>query len=944
MEGEVVRVWALMGHRCSFTWVVLLASLTTAFAAAQPAVDPATASQLITDFTKDIPAGDGANACFTLRFKAIRPLPGWTDGGDVFVQLQRVAGAWANRGHTAAADYNQRSENTVAIDDVAWDGKVLKGKLRVTIKPDAPRPRVAGFPTPADEFAIDFSVERQANQYLAWQPEPQAFMPPWRRDEPTYGGEILTGRFTAIRAGEKTEGVVDGGVQPNETETHFGTTGTLELQRADGGGAAITARMSPKRVASCQAIASRRFAPKQDWSGWDALRLTVASSTRRDDVAVAVALRAGDGRWQQVTSAAYLLGSESQFIVRLADFDVDPRAITGIAIGVDNADGVGDVTFVVRKIELVQTGAAKPSARTRSRIVIDPATAWSINGTSRVPKGLFGFHDVGESKPRAPKAGELPEEAYLQAIRPGFLRPLAHVGMGGTKPLTDAEVREHLSNRPAHREGVLLNRAKAADAVDGVLWTHTFDLWARPAWMDEPIEKTVTGAQAFYRNLAADAYVPGDEDNLLRSFEVLNEPFMWARHINMGKLNPAGKKAWTDPTQYGYVPAKLGADVWSSIFLAASKGAKGVNPNVRLGGPSCPEFAMDDYGMFETYVAPILDQCHDQLDFLTEHHYGGNPRTFAAGYEVVTAWCDVKFNRRIPVYVTETNDLGASSAGKASYNIEDILTCVRQSPDKVKGRALHALWDGYLNDEGELHAYTLLSPLRGTLVSATSDDDDVTTVATTPAEGTLVIVAHNRSQTTKTIDLAGAGEMTLEESMLLLATSTGPELELKDTEGQKIPPAANGRTKLQPVRVGADGTFALPARSAIRWTFSKAQYQPAQTRITEQHFTDALLTRVKPNEPVSANLVWRPKRPEKIVAARLRVLTRDVNRGEAVAVIGGKEILLPPSSSNEGQVIVQDVPIDPSLLTDPMRIEFRCTDPARQNGFRIYAASVCVDR
>ena len=936
-----------MGQCCSVTWTALFVFLMAAFVAAQAApVGPAGASQLITDFTHDVPPTDGKypDACFTLRFKAIRPLPGRTDGGDVFVQLQRVGGEWASRGHTAAADYNQRSDNTVVITDATWDGQTLKGSLRVTIKPDAPRPRVAGFPTPADEFVIDFSANRSAGEYLPWQEMPQAFMPPWRTDEPTYGGEVLTGHFTATRAGEKTDGDLAGAVQPTETNTTFGTKGPLVVKPAEGGGMSVLARMSQKRVASCRGMASRRFEGKQDWTGWDAVRVTVQSTSRRDDVAVALAIRTGDGRWSQMTSAAYLLGAESQFTVPLADFDADLRAVSGIGVGVDNPAGVGDVQFVVRKLELVRTGEPRQPARTRSRIVIDPATAWSMNGNSQVPKGLFGFHDVGESKPRAAKPGEPSPAEYLQSIRPGLLRPLAHVGMGGTKPLSDEQVREHLGNRPAHRDGVFQDRARAADAVDGVLWTHTFDLWARPAWMDEPIEKTVTGAQAFYRNLAADAYVPGDEDNLLRKFEVLNEPFMWARHINMGKLNPAGKKAWTDPTQYGYVPAKLGADVWSSIFLAASKGAKGVNPNVQLGGPSCPEFAMDDYGMFESYVAPILDQCHTQLDFLTEHHYGGNPRIFAAGYEVVTAWCDVRFNRRIPVYVTETNDLGASSAGKASYNVEDILTCIRQSPDKVKGRALHALWDGYLNDEGELHAYTLLAPLRGALIESASDDEDVTVVASSPQEGTLVVVAHNRSQSAKNIDLAGANGMTLDESMLLLATSSGAELELKDTEGQKLPAAASGKTRLQAVQAGADGVFVLPARSAMRWTFRKPGYRPGTTKKTEQHFVDLLLTQVTPGKPVTANVVWRPSRPDKATSARLRILTRDVNRGEAVAVIGGREIALPRSNSNEGQVVVQEVPIDPSLLTDPMRIEFRCTDPARQNGFKVYAASLCVDR
>lgn len=969
-----------MKHYLCVLWLSLASLFIPCLATGQAPPASTTAggeSQLVTDFTNDIPPTDGSypNACFTLRFQSIRPLPGGQAGGDVYVQLFRANGQWQTRGHTAAADYNQRSENSVSIIEATWDGSSLKGKLRVTIKPDAPRPRVAGFPTPADEFTIDFSVDRKAEEYLPWQADPLAFMPPWRRDEPVYGGELLTGKFTAVRASATTQsattqpattkpanpeaanpeaanpesvttqGTLTGAVQPTETDTHFGTRGNMVITPADGGGMSVLARLAPKRVASpSRAVAARRFGGKQDWSAWDALRVTVRSAARRDDAAVAIALRTDDGRWQQVTSAALLLGNESSFTIPLADFNLDLKNVSGIAFGVDNAEAVGDVSFIVRKAELVRLNQPKPPVAAFSRITIDPTTSWSMNGATVVPKGLFGFHDVGETKSRAPAAGEPSAVEYLKIIRPGHLRPLTHVGMGGTKPLSDEAVRDRMSNRPAKREGAFLSRARAAEAVDEVVWTHTADLWARPAWMDEPMERIVSGAEAFYRNLAADAYVPGDEDNVMRLFEVLNEPFMWARHTNMGKLNPANKKAWVDPTQYGYIPAKLGADVWSSIFLAAVKGAKSVNPHVKLGGPSCPEFGMDDFNMFETYVAPILDRCHAQLDFLTEHHYGGNPRIFAAGYEVVTAWCDVRYNRRIPIYVTETNDLGASSAGKASYNIEDILTTIRYSPDKAKGRALHALWDGYLRDEGELHAYTLLAPLRGTLITAGADDDDITTVASSPQDGTLVVVAHNRAYVAKKIELAGVGEMPLQESMLLLASSAGPELEVKDTEGQKIGPTSAGKTRLVPIEKSPDGKYILPPRSAIRWTFRQADYRPAKTKPVEQHFMDILLAHVKPDHAASAKIVWRPKAPERMTAARLRLMTRDVDRDEAVIVINGKEIPLPRTTSNEGQVMIQELPIDPALLSGTPTIEFRCTNPSRQNGFKVYAASVCVEQ
>ena len=910
------------------------------------AFPPAVDSQTISDLTNDLPPNDASypDACFTLRLLAIRPLSKGQDAGDVFVQLRRHDGTWAAKLHTAATDYNQRSTNAVVVDRLTWDGSILSGTIHITIGSDSPRPRAVGFPSPADEFAVVFTAHRKPGENLPWQPDPLAFMPPWRKDIPRYGGESLTGEYKATRAGIETNGIAAGAVQPLETDTHFGTQGNAVIGRADGGGMTVLARLAPHRVASPeQAFASRRFAPDQDWSSWDGLRITVSADQRRDDAAVAIVLHGSNGASGQVTNAAFIRAGESSYTIPLADFEIDRQHVTGLAIGVANPHGVGDVAFVVRKLQLVRwphpPAATPPLA---ARLVVDPNTAVQFNNATQVPKGLFGYHDVGESSPRAPAAGEPTPDEYLRLLKPGLLRPLTHVGFSAS-PLSTEQAQQRLADRPPVADGVFSKLALAADALDNVIWTHTTDLWARPGWMDSGVEKTAEGVRAFYRKLATDAFKPGDDHNPLRACEVWNEPFMWARHINMGKLNPVGKKAWTDPTQYGYIPAQLAADAWSTFFLAAADGAKSVNPNLRLGGPSAIEFGADDFGMFESYLQPILERCHDQLDFLTEHHYGGDPRTYAAGYEVITAWCDVKYKRRIPIYVTEANNLGANSAGRASYNVEDILTCIRLCPDKVLGRALHALWDGYLKDEGELHAYTLLSTLRGKILSADSSDPDVTVVAVAPGNGQVVVVAHSRAWEPKSLELAGLKDFTRVECLALIGSSTGPAPDLKDTEGQPTAPPPPGKTSLSRLAPSALSQLKLPPRSAIRWTFSKTDYQPAATRQIQQHFTNILLASIKPNSPVTGTVIWHDALPSGIHAARLRIVTRGIQPDQAVVLINGHASPLPPSSSNEGRVIVQEVPFDPAFLKPETTIEFRCVDIEQTNGFRVYTASVCLE-
>jgi len=912
---------------------------------------PPSASECLTAFSADLPQGDAA-ATVSLRFEKIRPL-GPDKAGDVIVQLQRRDGKWSESGHSAAADYNQKSDNKVELTNLGWTGAGLDGTLRVTIGPDSPRPGVkGGFPPVPDVFDITVKARRGPGEFLPWNETPSAFMPPWRRDEPAYGGLLLTGTFTATRGAETVAGTVTGSLSPAPVPGFFGAQGNIHFKKAGQGGLEATARLAPRRVAPpAGAEAVKLFAPPLDWGKWDGLRLTVSSPGRRDDASLSLGIKAG-GAWYHVRGAARLSGREETVVVPFDDFRPaldQVAAVEGIAVGVDNPHGVGDVAFTVRRIELVQWagGFAAGGAPAPAKVLVDPDTAVSLNGAGEIPKGLFGDHDVNGSAMKKAREDQPDPLAYMRQINPGLLRTLAHTGFGG-KPLANGEIQEKIAARLANKaapDNIFFQRAAAANALDNVITTHTADLWMRPGWMDSGLEKTADGVRTFYRNLAADAWAPGDENNFLRKFEVWNEPFMWGRHTNRGSLNPPGKKAWEDSTQYGYIPGKLGADAWSDIFLAAVDGAKSANPHVLLGGPSAPDFGGDDYGVLENYVGRILDRTHEKLDFLTEHHYGGNPRSYAASYEVITAWCDAKYGRRIPIYNTEANDLGASSAGKAAYNIMDILACIQTCPDKVLGRSLHALWNGYLRDEGEEHAYTLLAPLRGKILGTTSDDPDVVAVAASPGGGDLVVFVFNNSRGERLVTLPVPAGFVLREAKILLADAPAGEARLRDTEGQTLPNPPQGKTFLRDLKtdpVAGALSVPLPRRSAVRWTLHRDNDSPAKIRDARQYFTDAVLARVSPSAPVQSKILWHGVPPAPAAKSTLRVVTADVQLGEAVAVIGGREIPLPWSSANDGHAIVQEIPLDPSLVTPDATITFRCASPDAGNGFTIYAASVIL--
>lgn len=925
--------------------ILLIGTAATPVVAQQPA-----AKTLLTDFSNDL-SGSDDDSTVSLRFLAIRDLPNGRSG-DVVIQLLRRDGQWASRGHVVAADYNQRSKNQLTIKDLQLKDGHLTGEIGVQINPDRPRPggvspSLGPQPFPPidagpDQYTIkvDAQLTGGAAPFIA---DTEKHEPPWRKDTPLFGGKHLAGQFEATRNGGVTKGKIVGAVSPSGMRNTWTTQGNIFLEPAPGGGASVLARLSPERVMSFgSAGATKWFGKAQDWSAYSHLLITIDSNERRDDVSVYLQATSTSGASGTVSSAAPLLGREHTYKVPLHRLNGNLRSIRSIGFGVTNRTGVGDVAFAVRRIELARLAESAPAPRQAGPIVItvEPSIIRVHNGVDTVPKGLFGMHVVDWARRANPLT-----LAFHRQINAGLLRPISHVGFNSVRYTPDQilqdRTRRLLRGEPRDSTYQLI---KASDAVDEVVWCHTQDLFSRPKWMDDGIEPWEQRIGDFYHNLAARAWTPGDQYNYMRRFEVWNEPFFWARHINMGHRLPAGKKDWVDPTQYGYVPGQLGADMYSRLFKAAARSGKAANRHALFGGPSAPPFSQNGYGTFENYVRRFIDQCIDDIDFLTEHHYGGNPASYAASYEAVTAYTDITHGRRIPVYNTEANLLGGSSAGKAAYNTEDILSGIIHNPDIYRGRALHALWAGRLIDQGELHTYTALNALRGRMLVCRSSGPDVLTVAALNGAGEIVVVAYNKAWGPRQLQLNVLGQgAKVTDALMLLAKAPPKESDLRDPEGQPIPAPPSSKTSLVKLDPGDVKELSIPARSLVRWTLRPSGRVGSNKQVTEQSFVDAVFQQVAPGKPVEAEVVWRGGiKPRNADAAALRVLTADVHDGEAVLEIGDQVLDLPYSDGNAERNVLQTIPLDPDWLEGDVKMTFRVSDPKTQNGYRVLSASILL--
>lgn len=517
-------------------------------------------------------------------------------------------------------------------------------------------------------------------------------------------------------------------------------------------------------------------------------------------IPLAVALRAAGGTWSMaLTPSVTRIGRQTIRIpadaLRRGGPGVgsgpdavgfaDLRAVDAVAVGIPNPFGVGTVHYHLHELSALRLAPDEHRKRLEQpiRAVLDTSTIHAINNVGHVPPGLFGFHQAG-----SPRQSQGPDywqrepvnaspETFLRLTRPGFIRPLQHTGMQGR--VDAATAREHLAQRDREAaEGKPVNAsydtalATAGDALHGVMQCITDqNLWARPKWMDAPdLDAYTEGVAGLLREWAARAATPQQPHNTLRMIEFWNEPFMWGRHINRpdvglsaGPADPGGNRgrtAWTDPTQFSYIPANLGAQMYSRFFNAGADALREVNPFITIGGPSSMNLGSDHFEHFRRYVAPILLQTRDRIDFITEHHYQGEPDSYAAEFIAVNTWARINLGRALPIINTEANDLAdiapddrrppeaaraLVSLARAYYNTADILACILHARDITPGRALHALWNaGWTQTNGEFLAYSLMAPLRGQTLRTRSDDPRQPLLAAVrTADQTVVVLLVN---------------------------------------------------------------------------------------------------------------------------------------------------------------------------------------------------------
>ncbi len=733
-----------------------------------------------------------------------------------------------------------------------------------------------------------------------------------------------------------------------------------------------------------------------DMSGDDGLRVRIATPRVRHDTAVDVAVMEEDGSWWHAHSVVPLTRSGSEVLIRFADlrqaeflfdaegtrpgvdgnwdedFTLDTRRVRRIAVGVVDGRGVGEVAFTIRGVERARwlpATAPEPVALT-----VD-GTPMAVNDRREIPEGIFGFHTT------TPGAiGTLAE------LRPGSNRTCVAQAWGSARidlPAPDKGTRFMVSGiydrkQQLPQAGSGDWRAGAVKSGQGIgalaksLGSNAVIEWWNEPYLDLgrmldgfkqvpwPNDRGIRPGDPVVHNGATLSSMIWIEGRLVKDgkrerkvFDAAAGP-IWRSDPKRPERDQGAPTLFAiDPSRFSYWSGRQIGDWYTETLVAAGTELKKVAPEARLVGGFGFRWHEDHWQSWEILHKPMIDAAWQLLDGVCDHRYQGEPQGTLASYEVLAAYTDLRYGKRLKGYNTECNDLwdaparggavdassqqGFTARRRAIWNLRDILQSVLLVPDKAEARAIHAQWgvdpaklppdakpwQRMGIHEGEYRALHLVRNLRGRMLRTASSDPDVWLAASVDAAtGTLVAVAYNDTPQPRRIALrlaapagttlgAGTVDRLWSETDGALRTAQAPataivDLELRPTEAVCVQLPITGTLPAGVVRV--------------------------------QRYADVILKPLAPGEQVTAAVKATPATTG---AGRtwVRLVLERATAGEGSITINGTRYPIPHTPTIPNTPRIVDIPVD-AKAASATEITVTAHGPEAGDGFLVCSASL----
>ncbi len=784
---------------------------------------------------------------------------------------------------------------------------------------------------------------------------------------------------------------------------------------------AVSYDMGDKRVGFYNARWSPRDLGKtQDWSKYDGLVITVKNDKPRTDAWVDIALMEEDGSWYYVRDAAPLSAKSQRVVVPFKglafgefvfdqtgtrngmdgmfdeNFHFDLSKVRKVAVGTVNGWGVGKVEFAVTELAPVRWRESDESKPVEITVT---GKTLQVNDQREIPAGMFGYHISG---------GDVEVVAHL---RPGSIRSHRAMAVGGSfidKPDPRNHIDYYVSCQYDRGPNQILfpaahgNWEEISRNIGRSLGEKAKGLGDKAVveWWNEPYlsfaEYLESNPERYFKtdNPCEGEPVETKHGRKLKSMVWLDaegqyhNPRPWRStekkplpsFDGIGKDGQPKKLVARDPSRYDYFGGRQIALFYIDTFNAMAKEAKAISPDMKLVGGYGFRWHEDEWGGWELLVKPLIDSSIQYLDGICEHHYQGDVKQMPAAYEVLQAYTDWKYDKRLKSYNTETNDLwdapargnpsaAAQRGGKFQsrkrmvYNLRDILYTLQMTPDKAEARAIHALWKpgkdvkvpidpedvvaGKVNvgiNKGTYAGMYLMRNLRGQLVQSSSSDDDVWVVSSIDKKtGRLVVVIFNDSAETRQIEAevkAPSGTMLAGVNRTAIAHNDEGNVSLSEKNE-----AWNQLKSKELIEQS------LPASHTVAYEFlldgKRPDSIPPAQIIERQCFAEGILKQVKPGEQVQLpiQIEGSERAGDKLVAARLRVVLERTGMHEGSVIIAGKEYELPAAYTGGFCPAIREIELpleDAASLLKLDKLTFKAAPASVGNGYHLCAASIIL--
>lgn len=630
-------------------------------------------------------------------------------------------------------------------------------------------------------------------------------------------------------------------------------------------------------------------------------------------------------------------------------------------------------TLLLPAPALRQARAQTAMSATPGALVGVTGKTLAINGTTEIPRGLFGVHATKMSPEnaakwgveavriinhnpsgapltpgrdeRVPAATSLLVECFYDRYQPARLLHDANwqsnLAALGTRYGEEAKAdkREHwveFWNEPylnwAARPGVNYDGAfyDRTDTTPGTPMTlkgatepTPFLVWDAPKLVAVDPNSGVT-------DYLATRYLPDKiEDRAPREGDEWKFRGQTLRRLEL--------RAWgRDTTQTSHYSARQNALYYNAMFGPFARALKQANPDVKIiAGWGC-HLQYDNWRGWDLLYKPLLDEHHEWIDALNEHHYGGDTRMVAGAYETVAAYAKTKWNKTLKFCNTEAGGMldpeqpgtngkptfkannRAEMEASMTYDLRDILHLLAACPDKAQTRFAHEA-----DANGARFALELLQPLRGQLLETLPTSPDLWSVAARNGNE-LVLTLWNDSHAARNLQLQMAAP-----AGFALGAATRREVV---TDGESLRVIENRCDARDAVEIGPRRAVVL--RFELKPTLGALPiYQSANWT---QFYGPQILQKVEPGGVATVSVA--------VPAAALKNARRARVRWVAEGPIAGLRAkwngaALPVGESSS---YIHDEIVDVATLREHNELAISCAPGSP--GFQLNAASVFIDK